>query len=105
MGRAARLISSAGKQKSAASKELAVLLCIPFRLFLGDDGAVGAGVAARTAVQASGRIDHVLIVALADSADGANVCAGTAADASRSNLISHVYTPPLECAFIVSYNF
>ena len=75
------------------------------RLLLGDDGAVGAGVAARTAVQASGRIDHVLIVALADSAGGANVCAGTAADASRSNLISHVYTPPLECAFIVSYNF
>ena len=74
-------------------------------LVLGDDGAVGAGVAARTAVQASGRIDHVLIVALADSAGGANVCAGTAADASRSNLISHVYTPPLECAFIVSYNF
>ena len=77
----------------------------PFELVLGDDGAVGAGVAARTAVQASGSVDHVLIVTLADSTGGANVCAGTAADASRSNLISHENTPPIECAFIVSYNF
>ena len=83
-----------------------MFLCIPFRISaLGDDGAGGAGVAARTAVQASAGVDDVLVITLADSAGGANVCAGTAADASRSNLISHVYTPPLECAFIVSYNF
>ena len=37
------------------------------RLLLGDDGAVGAGVAAGTAVQASGSIDDVLVIALADS--------------------------------------
>ena len=74
-------------------------------LVLGDDGAVGAGVAAGTAVQASGSVDHVLIVTLADSTGGANISAGTAADASRSNLISHENTPPFKCAFIVSYNF
>ena len=68
---------------------LAVLLCIPFRLFLGDDGAVGAGVAARTAVQASTGVDDVLIVTSADSTDGASIRASAAADASRSNLISH----------------
>ena len=68
---------------------LAVLLCIPFRLVLGDDGAVGAGVAARTAVQASGSVDHVLIVTLADSTSGASIGASAAADASRSNLIGH----------------
>jgi len=68
---------------------LAVFLCIPVRLFLGDDGAGGAGVGAGTAVQASGSVDHVLIITLADSAGGAGVCAGTAANASRSNLISH----------------
>ena len=74
-------------------------------LVLGDDGAVGAGVAAGTAVQASGSVDHVLIVTLADSTGGANISAGTAADASRSNLISHENTPPFKCVFIVSYNF
>ena len=74
-------------------------------LFLGDDGAVGASVAAGTAVQASGRVDHILIIALADSTGGADVRAGTAAHASRSNLISHENTPPLECDFIVPYNF
>ena len=40
------------------------------RLLLGDDGAVGAGVAAGTAVQASGSIDDVLVIALADSTGG-----------------------------------
>ena len=74
-------------------------------LVLGDDGAVGAGVAAGTAVQASGRIDDVLIITLTDSAGGADIRAGTAADASRSNLISHENTPPFECAYIVSHNF
>ena len=59
------------------------------RLFLGDDGAVGAGVAARTAVQAGGSVDHILIVALADGTSGADIRAGAAADAGRSNLVSH----------------
>ena len=68
---------------------LAVLLCIPFRLVLGDDGAVGAGVAARTAVQASGSVDDVHIVTSADSTSGAGIRASAAADASRSNLVSH----------------
>ena len=62
---------------------------VSLRLFLGDDGAVGAGVAARTAVQASGRIDDVLVITLADSTGGANVRAGATAHASRSNLVSH----------------
>ena len=65
------------------------LLCIPFRLFLGDDGAVGASVAARTAVQASGSIDDVLVITLADSTGGASVRAGATAHAGRSNLVSH----------------
>ena len=46
------------------------------RLLLGDDGAVGAGVAAGTAVQASGSIDDVLVITLADSTGGASVRAG-----------------------------
>ena len=59
------------------------------RLFLGDDGAVGAGVAARTAVQASGSVDDVLIITLADGTSGAGIGASAAADAGRSNLVSH----------------
>ena len=65
------------------------LLCIPLRLVLGDDGAVGAGVAARTAVQAGGSIDDVLVITLADSTGGANVRAGATAHAGRSDLVSH----------------
>ena len=64
-------------------------LCIPLRLVLGDDGTVGAGVAAGTAVQASGSVDHVLIVTLRDGAGGASVCAGAAAHTSRSNFVGH----------------
>ena len=60
-----------------------------YSLFLRNNGAIGAGIAARTAVQASARIDDVLIVALADGAGGASIRAGTAADTSRSDLISH----------------
>ena len=65
------------------------LLCIPYELLLGDDGAVGAGVAARTAVQAGGSVDDVGIIALADGAGGAGVRAGTAAHTGRSDLIGH----------------
>ena len=61
-------------------------------LFLGDDGAVGAAVAARAAVQASTSVDDVLIVTLGNSTSGANISAGTAADASRSDLVSHSST-------------
>ena len=59
------------------------------RLLLGDNGAVGAGVAAGTAVQASGSIDDVLVIALADSTGGASVRAGAAAHAGRSDFVSH----------------
>ena len=65
------------------------LLCIPYELLLGDDGAVGAGVAARTAVQAGGSVDDVGIIALADGAGGAGVRAGAAAHTGRSDLIGH----------------
>ena len=65
------------------------LLCIPLRLVLGDDGTVGAGVAARTAVQAGGSIDDVLVITLADSTGGASVRAGATAHAGRSDLVSH----------------
>ena len=68
---------------------LAVFLCIPCRLFLGDDSAVGASVAARTAVQAGTCVDDVHVITSADSADGAGIRASAAADASRSDLISH----------------
>ena len=59
------------------------------RLFLGDDGAVGAGIAAAAAVQASTSVDDVRVVTLADSTGGADISAGTAADASRSDLVGH----------------
>ena len=59
------------------------------RLFLGDDGAVGAGIAAAAAVQASTSVDDVRVVALADGTGGADISAGTAADASRSDLVGH----------------
>ena len=58
-------------------------------LLLGDDGAVGAGVAARTAVQASAGVDDVTIITLRDSAHGASISASAAAHASRTDLISH----------------
>ena len=63
-------------------------------LFSGNNRAVGAGVTAGTAVQASAGVDHIGIVALADGTGGAGVRASAAADASRSNLIGHWYAPP-----------
>ena len=67
-----------------------MFLCIPFRISaLGDDGAGGAGVAARTAVQASAGVDDVLVITLADSTGGASVHAGAAAHAGRSDFVSH----------------
>ena len=73
------------------------------RLFLGDDGAVGAGVAAGTAVQASGSIDDILVIALADSTGGANVRAGAAAHAGRSDFVSHGKHLHQNCTPIVAY--
>ena len=61
----------------------------PRKSVLGNDGAVGAGIAARTAVQAGTGIDDVLVITLADGTGGANVRAGTTADAGRSDLVSH----------------
>ena len=59
------------------------------RLVSGADSAVGAGIRAGTAIQASASVDHVLRIALGDSAHGASVCASAAADASGTDLISH----------------
>ena len=70
-------------------------------LVLGDDGAVGAGVAARTAVQAGVGVDDVTIIALGDSAHGASISASAAADTSRTDLISHSKYLQLECSTIV----
>ena len=54
-----------------------------------NDSAVGAGIHAGTAVQASAGVDHELIVTLRDSASGASISATAAADTSRSNLVCH----------------
>ena len=59
------------------------------RLLLGDDGAVGAGISAGAAIQAGICVDLILGIALRNSTDRAGVCASTAADAGRANLISH----------------
>ena len=59
------------------------------RLFSGADSAVGTGVSAGTAVQASAGIDDVTIITLRDSAHGASISASAAAHASRTDLISH----------------
>ena len=48
------------------------------------------GAIAGAAIQASTGIDDISLITLADSTSGADVCAGTAADASRSiDLVSH----------------
>ena len=91
------------ENKTHRKLELAVCLCIPLRLFLGDDGAVGASVAAGTAVQASGSIDDILVIALADSTGGANVRAGAAAHAGRSDFVSHGKHLHQNCIPIVAY--
>ena len=80
--------ASPGKQK--AREQSSRVLCIPFRIsILGDNGAIGAGVAAGTAVQAGSGVDDIGIIALADSAGGASVRASAAAHAGRSDLIGH----------------
>ena len=61
----------------------------PRKLVLGNDCAVGAGICARTAVQASAGVDDELIVTLSDSTSGASIGASAAADACRSNLVCH----------------
>ena len=53
------------------------------------DGTRGAGIGAGTAVQASGSIDDVLVITLADSTGGASVRAGATAHAGRSDFVSH----------------
>ena len=73
------------------------------RLLLGDDGAVGAGVAAGTAVQAGGSIDDILVIALGDSAHGAGIGAGAAAHAGRSDFVSHGKHLHQNCIPIVAY--
>ena len=57
---------------------------------------------ASAAIQASAGVDHVLTVALGDSANGATLHAGTAADASVRNNICHENTPPYKCTYILS---
>ena len=80
---------SAEAKQNAPQARLAARLCMVWRLVLGDDGAVGASVAARTAVQASGSIDDISIIALADGTGGAGIRASAAADTGRSNFVSH----------------
>ena len=63
-------------------------LCL-VQLLSGADSAVGTGVSAGTAVQASAGIDDITIITLRDSAHGASVCASATADASGTDLISH----------------
>ena len=61
-------------------------------LFSGADSTVGAGIAARTAVQASTGVDHVTIITLRNSTDGASICTSAAANTSGTDLISHEST-------------
>ena len=72
------------------------------RLVSGADSAVGASIAAGTAVQASVCIDHIAGIALGNSTHGANICASAAADAGRTDLISHKSTSIKICNLIVS---
>ena len=72
------------------------------RLVSGADSAVGASIAAGTAVQASVCIDHIAGIALGNSTHGANICASAAADAGRADLISHKSTSIKICNLIVS---
>ena len=58
-------------------------------LLSGADSAVGAGICAGAAIQASASVDHVLGITLGDSAHGASVCTSATADASGTDLISH----------------
>ena len=53
------------------------------------DSAIGAGIAASTAVQAGVSVDHVMIVTLRNGTNRTYVCASTAADAAGTDLISH----------------
>ena len=55
----------------------------------GGNGAVGAGVGAGAAVEASGSVNHVLVITLTDSTGGADIGAGAATHTSGRNLISH----------------
>ena len=76
----------ATKKLHRKTVELSFPICT---LFSGADSAVGAGIAARTAVQASAGIDHVTIITLGNSTDGASICASAAANTSGTDLISH----------------
>ena len=55
----------------------------------GGNGTVGAGVGAGAAVEAGGSVNHVLVIALTDSASGAGVGASATAHTSGRNLICH----------------
>ena len=66
-----------------------VCLATMQKLVSGADSAVGASIAAGTAVQASAGVDDVTIITLRDSAHGASISASAAAHASRTDLISH----------------
>jgi len=72
------------------------------RLLSGADSAVGAGIAARTAVQAGTGVDHVTIITLGNRTHGTCVCASAAADASGTDLISHSSTSIKICKPILS---
>ena len=73
----------------AALRPAGALSASYVRLLSGADSAVGAGIAARTAVQAGTGVDHVTIITLGNSTHGASICTSAAADASGTDLISH----------------
>jgi transcriptional regulator CtsR len=72
------------------------------KLVSGADSAVGASIAAGTAVQASVCIDHIGSIALGNSTHGASICTSAAADAGRTDLISHKSTSIKICTPIVT---
>ena len=76
-------------------------LCL-VQLLSGVDSAVGTGVSAGTAVQASAGIDDVTIITLRNSTHGASICTSAAADAGRTDLISHKSTSIKICTPIVT---
>ena len=73
-----------------APKSASLFFKHSYALGLGD-GAVGAGISAGAAIEAGIRVDLILGIALGNSTDRAGVCASTAADAGRADLISHSY--------------
>ena len=89
-------------KKHRRAKPCGVCLATMQKLVSGADSAVGASIAAGTAVQASVCIDHIGSIALGNSTHGASICTSAAADAGRTDLISHKSTSIKICTPIVT---